>query len=301
MSARAEPVTGMVICLNEARRIGDCLRSLAFCDEIVVIDSGSTDGTQAIVERAGARLITRPFVSWNDQKDFGRSQARSPWVLNIDADEVVDAELAAEITALAERGAPPAIAAYRFRFKNFLRDAWIRSCGFYPDPHVRLVRRDRCRWDTAHVHDKIGVDGAVGDLRGHVEHHSFESIADYLEKSNIYAEAFARDAIARGRTSGVGAILTHTLARFVRSYFIHRGVLDGALGLTMAGLQAAGTFQKYVRLWEMQRFPEARALPPKTAEVGDPWREQRVGRSDNVGRSDQVGPGSHANDAKDRE
>lgn len=275
---RREPLTGMVICLNEAQRIGDCLRSLAFCDEIVVIDSGSTDGTQAIVEQSGARLITRPFVSWNDQKDFGRTQARSPWVLNLDADEVVDAELAAEIDALLQGGAPPEIAAYRFRFKNHLRGAWIRSCGFYPDPHVRLVRRDRARWDTANVHDKIVVEGGVGTLAGHVEHYSFESIADYLEKSNIYAEAFARDAIARGKTSGVWAIASHTLARFVRSYVIHRGAFEGALGLTMAGLQAAGTFQKYVRLWEMQRFPEARALPPRTAQVGDPWAEQRVKR-----------------------
>lgn len=270
----------MVICLNEARRIGDCLRSLAFCDEVVVIDSGSTDGTQDLVRAAGARLITRPFVSWNDQKDFGRTQASHPWVLNVDADEVVTPELAREIDALLVAGVPARVGGYRFRFKNFLRDAWIKSCGFYPDPHVRLVRRDRAYWDTQHVHDRLVVDGDIGTLRGHIEHYSFESLADYLEKSNIYAEAFARDAFARGRTSGVWAIATHTLARFLRSYLLHRGVLDGALGLTMAGLQAAGTFQKYVRLWEMQRFAGARALPPRTAALGDPWAEQRVSRRD---------------------
>jgi len=266
----------MVICLDEAKRIGDCLRSLAFCDEIVVIDSGSTDGTQDLVTASGARLVVRPFVSWNDQKDHGRTEAHHPWVLNIDADEIVTAELRDEIAGMRERGWPAGVAAFRMPFRNHLRDAWIKSCGFYPDRHVRLIDRQRARWDTSSVHDRITVDGATADLAGHVDHFSFDSIRDYLEKSNIYAEAFARDAFARGHRSGMGAIASHTLGRFLRSYLLHGGILDGALGITMAGLQAAGTFQKYVRLWEMQRFPDARPRE-LAAELGDPWAEQRVG------------------------
>jgi glycosyltransferase involved in cell wall biosynthesis len=210
VGARTEQVTGMVICLDEAERIEACLRSLSFCDELLVIDSGSTDGTQAIAARLGARIIERPFVSWNDQKDFGRRESKHPWVLNLDADEVVSEGLAAEIGAQLAAGVPSDIAAFRFPFRNYLRDQWIKSCGFYPDPHVRLFRRDRSRFSGERVHDALVVEGVVAELVGHVEHYSFASVRDYLETSNIYAEAFARDAFA-GR-SGPGTSRSMALA-----------------------------------------------------------------------------------------
>lgn len=268
----------MVICLNEAERIGRCLETLSFCDEVVVIDSGSTDGTLDIVRASGAKLIERPFVSWNDQKDFGRSQCAGDWVLNIDADEEVTAELRDEITRTLT-SAPDSIAAYRMPFRNHLRDAWIKSCGFYPDRHVRLVRRERAHWDTNAVHDRVFPDGDIGTLQGHIDHYSFASIADYVEKSCIYAEAFARDGLARGKTVGLWTIFIHTFGRLVKSLLLQGGLLDGMLGWTMAGLQTAGTFQKYARLWEMQRFASARpdARPEATPRtLGDPWRDVRV-------------------------
>ncbi len=276
MSARTEQVTGMVICLDEAQRIEACLRSLSFCDELLVIDSGSTDGTQAIAARLGARIIERPFVSWNDQKDFGRRESKHPWVLNLDADEVVSEGLSAEIQARLAAGVSPGVGAFRFPFRNYLRDQWIKSCGFYPDPHVRLFRRDRSRFTAERVHDALVVEGAIDELSGHVDHYSFASVRDYLEKSNIYAEAFARDAFARGRQVGAWDIAIHGLGRFLRSYLLEGGLAEGALGLTMAGLQAAGTFQKYVRLWEMNRFPEARPPAELPTSLGDPWAEQRI-------------------------
>lgn len=267
----------MVICLNEAARISDCLASLSFCDEVVVLDSGSTDGTVDLVRSAGATLIQRPFSSWNDQKEAGRLASSGEWVLNLDADEVVSPELRQEILDHLSQGIPEEIGGFSMPFRNRLRGEWIKSCGFYPDRHVRLVRRERARWDASAVHDRLVVEGKIAELEGHVDHYSFESIADYLEKSNIYAEAFARDAIARGARSSTWKIFIHTFGRFVRSYFLRGGFLEGALGLTMAGLQAAGVFQKYVRLWEMQRFPEARP-EALAAELGDPWREQRIGK-----------------------
>jgi glycosyltransferase involved in cell wall biosynthesis len=252
--AERATLTGMVISLNEAPRIAACLESLAFCDERLLIDSGSTDGTVEIARRLGARVIERPFQSMNDQKDFGRRESRSAWVLNLDADEVVSAELGQEIQALFARGIPDAVGAYRFPFRNYLRDQWIRSCGFYPDPHVRLMRRDRARYGDAPVHDQLHVDGEVRALRGHVDHYSFDSIRDYLDKSHVYAERFAQAAFQRGQTASAWDIVVHTAARFLRSYLLRGGIFDGALGITMAGLQTAGTFQKYVRLWELNRF-----------------------------------------------
>lgn len=251
----APRLSGMVICKNEVARIGDCLDSLSFCDEVVVIDSGSTDGTLKTVAAKGARLFERPFTGMNDQKDFGRRQAEGEWVLNLDADEVVTPELRAEILAMLERDGDPGIDAYRLPFRNHYRGAWVRRCGYYPDHHVRLVRRDKARWDASvPAHDAVVVEGGTGTMRGHVDHYSFESMDHYLRKSSGYAEAFARDAFAKGRRAGPGTILLHTTFRFFKAYILKGGILEGALGLTIAGLQAVQAFQKYVRLWEMARF-----------------------------------------------
>ncbi len=217
----------------------------------MVIDSGSTDGTADIARAKGARVFERPFTGMNDQKDFGRAQAEGEWVLNLDGDEVVTPELRDEIRALLERG--PDAAAYRIPFRNHFRDAWVRRCGYYPDPHVRLVARDRARWDASvPAHDHVVVEGSTGTLHGHIDHFSFESMDHYLRKSAGYADAFARDALARGRRSGPVTILVHTVFRFFKAYVLKAGFLEGTLGLTIAGLQAIQAFQKYVRLWELE-------------------------------------------------
>ena len=192
MSDAADPevaLTGLVICHNEVGRIGACLASLGFCDEILVLDSGSTDGTQAICAQAGARVVHRPFLNFADQKDAGRAMARGRWVLVIDADEVVSALLQQEVRAIADRGGEPGVDAYRMPFRNHFRDTWVRRAGYYPDPHVRLLRRDRAHFDPATpVHEKVRVQGTIGDLRGHVDHHSFVSLDHFLAKSSRYAD-----------------------------------------------------------------------------------------------------------------
>jgi glycosyltransferase involved in cell wall biosynthesis len=242
----------MVIAKNEAKRIGACIDSLSFCDEVVVIDSGSTDGTLEIVRSKGAVLIERAWGGMNDQKDFGRAHAKGEWVLNLDADEVVSPELRDEIRRAIEQD-DPRIGAYRIPFRNYFRDAWVRRCGYYPDPHVRLVRRERAYWDKAiPAHDHVVVDGEIGSLAGHIDHFSFESMDHYLRKSAGYADAFARNALAQGRRSGPLTILVHTAFRFFKAYVLKGGFLEGSLGLTISGLQAIQAFQKYVRLWELQ-------------------------------------------------
>lgn len=250
-------LSGMIVCFNEARRIGACVDSLAFCDEIVAIDSGSTDGTVELLEQRGVRVIARPWGGMNDQKDFGRDAARGDWVLNLDADEVATAELAREVRALVDRGGEDGTDAYLIPFRNHFRTVWVRRSGYYPDPHVRLVRRAKTRWDrTVPVHDLVHVEGRTGRLAGHVDHYSFESIDHFLRKSASYASVFARAAHAAGRRAGVSTIALHTAFRFFKSYVLKGGFLEGALGLTISGLQAYEVFQKYVRLWELSRFPD---------------------------------------------
>jgi glycosyltransferase involved in cell wall biosynthesis len=253
-------LTGMVVCKNEAARIGACLDSLAFCDEILVIDSGSTDGTLDIIHNTRARLLERPFLSMNDQKEYGREMSQGTWVLNLDADEVVTHALQEEIGRVVseERG----FGAYRIPFRNHFRSVWVRRSGYYPDPHVRLVRRDRARWDReVPVHDVVRVDGPIGSLEGHIDHYSFDSIADFIAKSCDYADRFARRAFAEGRRAGWWTIGIHTLGRFLKAYVLKAGFLEGALGITISGLQAYEVFQKYVRLWELGRFSGERRAP----------------------------------------
>jgi glycosyltransferase involved in cell wall biosynthesis len=245
----------MVICRNEVERIGACLDSLEFCDEILVIDSGSTDGTLEIVRKTKAQLIERTFSSYNDQREFGRRAAKGAWLLSIDADEVVSPELAREIRAVVSDANVPH-AAFELPFKNYFRTIWIRRCGYYPDPHVRLMLRDRTRWDPdTPVHERVLVDGSVGRLQHHVQHYSFDSVEDFVEKSCRYAAMFAAKAHADGMRSSPWTITVHTVGRFFRAYVLKGGFLQGVPGLIISGLQAYEVFQKYVRLWELERFP----------------------------------------------
>jgi glycosyltransferase involved in cell wall biosynthesis len=246
------PLTGLVICKNEERRIGACLASLAFCDELLVIDSGSTDRTVAIAQEHRARIVERPYVGQNDQKDHGRSLAKGRFVLVIDADEVVPAALAKEVRAVVDRDGDPGVDAWRIPFKNYFRRTWVRRAGYWPDHHVRLLRADKARFDrSVPVHDKVLTDGAIGTLLNPIEHYSFESLAHFLEKSGRYADGFAKAAHAQGRSAGAGAILGHTIGRFFKAYVLKGGFLEGALGLVISGLQAYEVFQKYARLWEL--------------------------------------------------
>jgi glycosyltransferase involved in cell wall biosynthesis len=247
-------LTGLVITKNEEPRIEACLRALSFCDEIVVIDSSSTDKTPELVRAAGARLVDRPFTSFADLKEEGRAMARGRWVLNVDADEIVSEELAHQIRDVVARDDDPC-AAYAIPYKNFFRSVWVRHAGYYPDPHVRLFLRERAKWDPSQpTHARVLIDGKIGMLGGHIEHHSFSSIQDFVQKSSRYAASFAEFKHSQGRRAGFFTIAVHTIGRFFRAFVLQGGFMDGTLGLTIAGLQAYEVFQKYARLWERGRF-----------------------------------------------
>ena len=249
-------ISAMIICKNEERRIGDCLRSLDFCDEIVVVDSGSTDRTLDIVNEFPVRIFHREFTSWNDQKDFGRAQTTREWVLNIDADEVVSPQLRAELLQMIEE--PPSEAAAKMPFRTHFRGLWVKTCGYYPDFHVRFVKREHAYWDRESVHDRVVVNGTIKTLSGHMEHHSFESVNDFIQKSCMYANAFAIRAHNAGKKSGPLSMAIRPLFRFIKAYVFQRGFSQGSLGLMVATLQAYEVFQKYLRLWEMNNFGESK-------------------------------------------
>jgi len=287
-------LTGLVIAQDEEERLGACLDSLAFCDEVLVVDGGSKDRTREVAQQRGARVLERPFDDFARQREFARAQARGRWILALDADERASPALAKAARLLAdgsERGRletvslavvadpggshtvrdtrliegpgdPPA--AYSLPFKNHLGEVWLRHGGLWPDRHVRLFFRERCHADPARpVHEKLVVEGAIGQIDAPVIHFGWRSFAHGIEKSTGYAEAAAQALHARGKRGSIVRIFGKPLWRFLRGYVFQLGFLDGSAGALVAGLRAYEAFAREARLWELSRPAEVAAVKTK--------------------------------------
>lgn len=246
-------LSAIVITRNEEAHIGECLDSVAFADEIIVLDSGSTDQTCAIARARGARVeVSSDWPGFGPQKNRALDLASGDWVLSIDADERVPPELAQAIrTALLA----PEAEAYRIaRLSNFC-GRWIRHSGWWPDYVVRLFRRESGRFTDAPVHERVEVQGRVGTLSGHFLHYPYASLEIFIDKINRYSTEAARAAFARGRRTSVLGPFGHGSWTFIRHYVLRRGFLDGWQGLVLAGMAATGSFYRYVKLYWLGRKP----------------------------------------------
>jgi len=241
-------LSAIVIAQDEAERIERCLRSLACCDEVLVLDGGSRDDTAARAAALGARVESHPYDGMNRQKDRARRRARGRWVLNVDADEEVPRSLAVEIRA-AIAAAPDDLAGFRIPRRTYLGDRWLRHAGYYPDRQLRLVRRERARWDVTHdPHDRVLVEGRVGILDADLLHHGLPGVDHLWRRADRYADAAANAMLERGQRAGPGAALVHGWARFLKAYVLQGGFLLGGLGLTLSRAQAYEVREKYYRL-----------------------------------------------------
>lgn len=239
-----------IITLNAADQIEACLASAAFADEIVVVDSGSIDGTPDIAARYGAHVIAHPWAGFGRQKQVAVEAARHDWVLCLDADERVSEALRADI----ERElVSPRFAAYTMPRRNRFMGRWLRHGEGYPDLSLRLFDRTRARWSDDPVHEKVLTDAPVGRLRGDLLHESETSIAQYLEKQNRYTTLQAEQMFARGKRAGLRHLVLNPLARFVKFYVVRRGFLDGAPGLVHIAIGCFNTFLKYAKTRDLQR------------------------------------------------
>jgi len=247
------PLSACIITFNEADRIDDCLASLAFCDEVVVVDSGSTDGTRERAAARGARVLERPFDGFRSQKAYAVAQARHDWVLCLDADERVGAELRASIEAARAAGFAGA-AGYRFNRLSEYFGAYLRHGNAYPDRVLRLFDRRRGGWRGGReIHEAASVDGPVRWLRGDLEHHPYRSLSEQLAKQERYAQMMAEHLHAQGRRATLGQILLSPWWRFVRGYLLRGGFLDGWRGLLYALVRVEYVRRKFVKLWLLQR------------------------------------------------
>ena len=249
MSVARSPLSAVIIAKNAARQLPECLESLAFCDEILVVDSGSDDGTVALAQSRGARVIQSEWRGFGPQKRYAVEQAAHDWVLCVDADERVSPELRSAI----ERAlAAPANAAYRFPRCNRFLGRYLRHGEGYPDWSLRLFDRRRARWSDDAVHEKVLTDAEVGTLTGDLLHDSAETLDAYLAKQNRYTTLAAQQAFDAGRRANALQLLLSPLVRFVKFYFFRLGLLDGVPGLIHSLIGCGNSFAKYAKMLDLK-------------------------------------------------
>ena len=244
------PLTACVIAFNEQERIADCLRSLSWCDEIVVVDSHSTDATRDIAASAGVRVIERDWPGYAAQKEIAARSATHDWVLCVDADERVSPPLITEIRALRDGGFAGAAGFEMPRCTRYL-GAWIRHGTWYPDAQLRLFDRRRGRWISPHphgVHERVEVDGPVKRLTNDLWHEPYRTVGDHLKTIDRYTTEIAAGMHAAGNRARLDQMVLTPAAEFVKFYVLKRGFLDGWRGLLLAYLHARYVRMKYAKL-----------------------------------------------------
>ena len=249
-------LSACIITYNEADRIEACLDSVAFCDEIVVVDSHSSDATRELARRRGARVIERDWPGYRSQKQFAIESAAHDWVLCLDADERLTPELGASIrSALA---ATPSAAAFAVARRNRFLGRWLRHGEGYPDWIVRLFDRRRARWSDTPVHESVVAHGPIVRLSGDLLHESAESLEAYVAKQNRYTTLQASAMRERGEHASFARLLLAPLVRFARLYVVRLGFLDGAAGFAHIAIGCFASFLKYAKLRALREADEQR-------------------------------------------
>jgi glycosyltransferase involved in cell wall biosynthesis len=253
------PVSVTVITLNEAAHIEACLASLAWADEILVVDSGSTDGTPDLARARGARVIVREWPGYAAQKNFAADQCAHEWILSVDADERVTPELQAEIAATLQRTPPEA--GFRIPRVTWHLGRWIRTTDWYPDYQLRLYHRRRASWAARAVHESVRADGPVGQLTRDLQHFAYRDLSHHIQTMDKYTTLAAEAMRQEGRRASVLDLTLHPVAAFVRNYVLRRGVMDGSAGFVISVMNAYYVFLKFAKL----RAPGLAQTPPGPA------------------------------------
>jgi glycosyltransferase involved in cell wall biosynthesis len=242
-------VTATLITFNEAANIAAALESVRWADEVVVVDSQSTDGTVDIARQYTDKVIVRPWPGYVAQKNFAADQASHDWIFSLDADERVTPELADEVGALLNQE-PPAVG-YRIPRATFHCGRWIRSTDWYPDYQLRLYDRRRARWTGAYVHESVHAQGAVARLRGEIQHYAYRDIAHHVRTMDRYTSLAALQMFEAGRRAGWIDILVTPRLTFFRNYILRGGFRDGMAGLIVSAMNGYYVGLKFAKLWEL--------------------------------------------------
>lgn len=239
-----------IITKNEEKNLPDCLASVAFADEIIVVDSGSTDRTVEIAGDFGCRVFIEEWKGFGFQKNSAIQKSKHEWILILDADERVPTETKQRIIEILDSN--KAADAYCFPRKNFFHGKWIRHSDFWPDRQIRLVRKSRGSYQAA-IHEKWSTEGEVENVDVPIEHYSFTSYSDMLDTLNEYSTIIAAELLSSGKRANCLSPVYHGLGMFMKIYLIKGGILDGFDGLVIAITKAGGAFFKYAKLLELQQ------------------------------------------------
>jgi glycosyltransferase involved in cell wall biosynthesis len=242
-----------IVAHNEELNIARTLESVRWADEIVLVDAVSTDRTREIAETFGARVIVEPWRGYVAQKNYALELCTQDWILSLDADEVVEPELAEEIRGISSGAAP--FAGYSVPRKNLFLGRWIKHGGFYPDRKLRLFRRGE-GYSTGfdpHDHFELRNRQPEGRLQHALVHHTYPALTLYIEHMNRYSSLGAQNALSKGQSGGLWNVLVRPAATFLYNYFFRLGFLDGREGLLLNLYHAGYVSWKYAKLWEMQR------------------------------------------------
>ena len=256
---RMSTLSIIIVAKNEAINITDCVRSACFADEVVVLDSGSSDNTAELARAEGARVVDTDWPGYGPQNNRGIDLATGDWFFSLDADERISSDLAAEIRAAMARAdfngfRVPRVSMYCGRF--------MRHGGWRPDFTWRLARRGKARFTEHFLHAHLQVQGRTGTLRTPIVHYSMRSMEAVLEKLNRYSSASARDMTAARRKGSFGRAILHGLWAFLRTYVLRLGFLDGRWGFMLAVSNAEGTYYRYIKLWLLQSGYKVMDAPP---------------------------------------
>lgn len=245
----AMKITATIITLNEERNIARAIESLRCCDEILMIDSGSSDHTLDVAKNLGARVIEEPWPGYARQKNLAAEQASHDWILSIDADEALSESLEAEIWNLKKNG--PRHDAYTMpRLAQYL-GRWIFHGGWYPDRKVRLYHRAKARWVGEFVHESVKVEGRVGHLKANLLHYTCDSLSEHMKTMDRYTTLAAEEMVARRQKVPTHRLVFDPAWTFVKGYILQRGFLDGSEGLAIAYMSSLYTFLKYAKARNM--------------------------------------------------
>jgi glycosyltransferase involved in cell wall biosynthesis len=249
-------ISATIITWNEEANIRDACESLSWADEIIVVDSGSTDKTREVAADCGARIINNEWPGFAVQKQFAAEQSRNDWVFSLDADERVSEELKSTVAKLSEQPEEQLADGYRIPRRSYYQGRWIKGGGWYPDWQLRLYRKSRGRWEPRHIHESVKLEpgASVEKLSGDILHYSVRDSAHHHRMiGERYAPLAARQMFEEGRQTSALKIATAAPSAFVSSFILKGGFRDGLAGISIASFAAHHAFLKHLMLWEMQK------------------------------------------------
>ena len=248
-----ETISAVIITFNEEKNIGRCLQSLqGVADEVIVVDSGSTDKTEEICRQYGAKIICQKWLGYGAQKNFANTFAQHNYILSLDADEALSDTLKKSILEI-KQGSP--VDACSVNRLTCYCGQWIKHCGWYPDTKIRLWKKEKATWRLDELHETIilNPNAAIQHLKGDLLHYSYYNISGHILQLNKFTEVGAREYLKKGKNVSVAKIVYKPVWKFIRDYFVKLGVLDGYYGFVICAISAFATFTKYVKARQLAK------------------------------------------------